>query len=209
MPPHTFSQIKQCSLVPQYPVFPLLENSSKIFNERHDWNSLLSNNESLLVGRYSKEFYPHADHYVQYLEDYSDYLVQISPSNSMQFSTEVVHVSRTPSTSDNTETADCLDVLTRNLITKKETTTTCRNLIWATGLQPKGLDFLVKGKELDGVEFYSDVDGTSERYFNESIALVGAGNSGMETATALQNTVGFIALMSDFQFAWRSHYVGK
>ena len=58
------------------------------------------------------------------------------------------------------------------------------------------------------VEFYSDVDPTSERYFNESIALVGGGNAGMEIATALQNEVGFIALMSDFQFSWRSHYVG-
>ena len=175
---------------------------SPIFNERHDWNSLLSSNKSLLVGKYSKDFYPHADAYVQYLEDYSDYLIQISPKGSMHFSTEVVHVSRTEGTDDH------LDVRTRNLSTEEEMTTTCRHLIWATGLQPKGLDFLVKGKELKGVEFYSDVDGTSERYFNESIALVGAGNSGMETATALQNSVGFIALMSDFQFSWRSHYVG-
>jgi|TARA_B110000091_G_C13751559_1_gene447898 hypothetical protein len=30
----------------------------------------------------------------------------------------------------------------------------------------------------------------------------------MEVATGLQNTAGFVALMSDFQFSWRSHYVG-
>ena len=34
------------------------------------------------------------------------------------------------------------------------------------------------------------------------------GNAGMEVATGLQNTAGFVALMSDFQFSWRSHYVG-
>ena len=27
----------------------------------------------------------------------------------------------------------------------------------------------------EGVEFYDQVDGTNERYFNESVALIGAG----------------------------------
>lgn len=172
------------------------------FNERHDWNSLLSKNKSLIVGHYSKKFYPHADEYVQYLEDYATYLQKISPIGSVKFSTTVRKVSRTP------DTDNYLDVYTSSSNSNENDKTTCRHLIWATGLQPKGLDFLVEGKDLDGVEFYDDVDGTNERYFNESVALIGAGNAGMEVATGLQNTAGFVALMSDFQFSWRSHYVG-
>jgi thioredoxin reductase len=186
------------------------------FNERHDWNSLLSNNDSLKMARYSRKFYPSADELVQYLEDYSQRLMDISPANSVHFSTEVVRVSR----AEGSETAldlhtrpvsieDDLDLDGGDASTNAKTSVTrCGRVIWATGTQPKGLEEVIEGADLDGVEHYSEVDPTSERYFNESVALIGAGNAGMEIATALQNTVGFIALMSDFQFSWRSHYVG-
>ena len=35
--------------------------TNKEFNMRHDWNSLLSDDESLLMTRYSKKFFPDAD----------------------------------------------------------------------------------------------------------------------------------------------------
>jgi thioredoxin reductase len=153
---------------------------SDTFNERHDWNSLLSSNRSLVVGEYSKVFYPHADDYVRYLEDYAEHLKRISPKESIQFSTEVTHVTRTPNTDQ------YLNVYTRSVKEQdedveqqqqqeEETMTTCHHLIWATGLQPKGLDWLEEGKDLEGVEFYDQVDGTNQRYFNESVALIGAG----------------------------------
>ena len=41
-------------------------SENKEFNLRHDWNSLLSEDESLLFKNYSKEYYPHADVMVQY-----------------------------------------------------------------------------------------------------------------------------------------------
>ena len=31
------------------------------FNWRHDWNSLISHNESLVMTRYSELYFPHAD----------------------------------------------------------------------------------------------------------------------------------------------------
>lgn len=44
------------------------------FNLRHDWNSLLTNNDDfedeLKFTAYSKQNFPHADHIVRYLEDY-------------------------------------------------------------------------------------------------------------------------------------------
>ena len=44
--------------------------SNKEFNLRHDWNSLLSDDESLYFKHYSKKFFPHKDTYVKYLYDY-------------------------------------------------------------------------------------------------------------------------------------------
>ena len=35
--------------------------TNKEFNMRHDWNSLLSDDESLLMTHYSKKFFPDAD----------------------------------------------------------------------------------------------------------------------------------------------------
>ena len=42
------------------------------YNLRHDWNSLLVNedDESLDFKSYSRENFPHADHLVKYLDDY-------------------------------------------------------------------------------------------------------------------------------------------
>ncbi|XP_059809765.1 FAD-dependent oxidoreductase domain-containing protein 2 isoform X2 [Hypanus sabinus] len=41
------------------------------FNLRHDWNSLLSHDDNLLFKHYSKDFFPHADTMLQYLNDFT------------------------------------------------------------------------------------------------------------------------------------------
>ena len=42
-------------------LFIISGKTNKEFNMRHDWNSLLSDDESLLMTRYSKKFFPDAD----------------------------------------------------------------------------------------------------------------------------------------------------
>lgn len=42
-------------------------STNKEFNLRHDWNSLISTNESLKMYHYSDDFYPNADTYVRLL----------------------------------------------------------------------------------------------------------------------------------------------
>lgn len=54
-------KIQHCFLYPGKP--------NKEFNLRHDWNSLISDDESLLVKHYSKEFFPKADDYVSNSND--------------------------------------------------------------------------------------------------------------------------------------------
>ena len=43
---------------------------NKEFNLRHDWNTLISDDETLKFGRYSKELFPHRLTYVRYLQDF-------------------------------------------------------------------------------------------------------------------------------------------
>jgi len=44
--------------------------TNKEFNLRHDWNSLLSDDDSLRFTKYSKLFFPDRLDYVKYLNDY-------------------------------------------------------------------------------------------------------------------------------------------
>ena len=45
-------------------------NNNKDFNLRHDWNSLLSDDDSLLFKNYTKDYFPNADIMVKYLHDF-------------------------------------------------------------------------------------------------------------------------------------------
>lgn len=54
---------------------------------RHDWNSLISDDESLLMRHYTKSMWPHADLYVKYLNDYQRKL-----GLKVQFNTEISNI---------------------------------------------------------------------------------------------------------------------
>lgn len=45
--------------------------SNKEFNLRHDWNSILSDDDSLLFRHYSHKYFPHRQTIVRYLADYA------------------------------------------------------------------------------------------------------------------------------------------
>ena len=45
--------------------------TNKEFNFRHDWNSLISDDESLLFRHYTKDYFPHRETLVDYLADYA------------------------------------------------------------------------------------------------------------------------------------------
>ena len=45
--------------------------TNKEFNFRHDWNSLISDDESVMMRHYSKDYFPPADTYVRYTIIYS------------------------------------------------------------------------------------------------------------------------------------------
>lgn len=41
-------------------------STNKEFSFRHDWNSLISDDESLQMKHYTKDYFPHADVYVSF-----------------------------------------------------------------------------------------------------------------------------------------------
>ena len=63
--------------------------SNKEFNLRHDWNSLISDHEELYMTRYSKEFFPPRQTFVNYLNDYQRVL-----GLRVQYNTDVYDVRR-------------------------------------------------------------------------------------------------------------------
>ncbi|XP_065899576.1 FAD-dependent oxidoreductase domain-containing protein 2-like [Dysidea avara] len=64
-------------------------STNKEFNFRHDWNSLISADESLQVRHYSKDYFPPADSYVTYLQDFAKKL-----KLNIQYNSEIVSVAR-------------------------------------------------------------------------------------------------------------------
>lgn len=63
--------------------------TNKEFNFRHDWNSLISDDETLLLKHYSKEFFPHKSVLVRYLNDYQRRL-----GIKVQYNTEISQITK-------------------------------------------------------------------------------------------------------------------
>ena len=64
--------------------------TNKEFNFRHDWNSLISDDESLLFKHYSKDYFPKREAIVDYLKDYAEKL-----RLKIRYNTTVVDVHQT------------------------------------------------------------------------------------------------------------------
>ncbi len=155
---------------------------------RHDWNSLLTDDYSLLFRDYSKEYFPPAECIQHYLRDFAERF-QLKIRNQ----TRVTRVTRTPNGFELTDQAgNCF---------------TCRRLIVATGVsRPYVPD--IPGIEL--AEQYADVSVRPEDFIDQRVLIVGKGNSAFETADNLLPTASVIHLVSPcpIDFAWKTHFVG-
>ncbi|MEV0134185.1 NAD(P)-binding domain-containing protein [Dactylosporangium sp. NPDC050688] len=155
------------------------------FNLRADWNSLLTDDESLLFKHYSQRYFPQADDLVRYLADFARGL-------RIRYGTRVTRVSRdaagfTVRTGDETYTAGTVVV--------------------ATGVSQLYVP-PIEGVEL--AERYDTVDVDPAGFTNQRVLIVGKGNSGFETADALIETAAVIHVAGphSIRMAWQSHYVG-
>eukprot|EP00296_Roombia_truncata_P008195 JP446671.1.p1 GENE.JP446671.1~~JP446671.1.p1 ORF type:complete len:241 (-),score=23.47 JP446671.1:197-919(-) len=146
-------------------------SNNKIFNERHDWNSLL--NDDVFFRDYSKEFWAPADDLVRYLGAFAEH-----------HALNIVYNTRISQLSKDKETGVFV-LKDQNGMTYK-----CDVPIIATGVGnitwPNG----VEGKDI--VEHYDTVSTNPEDFINQTVAILGKGNSAFETAQSLMEHTAYI-----------------
>lgn len=163
-------------------------SSDPEFNMRHDWNSLLSDDEDMRLGKYDQDFFPNADSLVTYMQDYAD---QYSLNVRYQF-----FVTRIAKQGDYFSITD-----------KGDSTVSARFVIVATGLSKPILPPI---PGIDLTENYVDMSLDTVEFRNRRVLIVGKGNSAFETADHLTASASLIHLASPnpITMAWKSHYVG-
>lgn len=180
------------SFFKKYPIHRKLISINKVntgktdkeFNLRHDWNSLLCDDDSLLFKNYSEEFYPKADIMVEYLNDFYN-----KNKLNVLFNTNVLTINKI-----NDEF---------HIITDKKKFK-CSKLIVSAGMfKPNRLDI---EKSISYTELTTD----KSKFKNKNIMIIGQGNSGFETADYLTDTAAIIHIFGrgPLKFAWQTHYVG-
>ncbi|HEV2779203.1 MAG TPA: NAD(P)-binding domain-containing protein [Actinophytocola sp.] len=158
-------------------------------NLRMDWNSLLSDRESLLFTRYTKRYFPNADVMVRYLADYARAL-----GLNIRYDTRVVRVSRTD------ERFRVLD--------EQGNTYEAPLLIVATG---PAKPYVPTIPGIETAELYGTVTVDPLDFLDQRVLIIGKGNSAFETAGNLIETAAVIHLAGpgSMRAAWRSHHVGQ
>ncbi|XP_015717642.1 FAD-dependent oxidoreductase domain-containing protein 2 [Coturnix japonica] len=165
------------------------------FNLRHDWNSLLSHEPRLLFRRYSRQFFPHADAMVRYLEDFAAFL-----GLHILYDTAIVHV--TLEKDPQAWNGHYFVLSDQNKQSYK-----CSCLLVATGTWvPNVVNF--PGSEY--VEGYETVSTNPEDFAGQTVLILGRGNSAFETAENILGVTNFIHMVSRsrVRLSWATHYVG-
>ncbi len=156
-------------------------------NMRWDWNSLLTNDYSLLFKEHTEEYLPDKQHMIDYLERFAE-----ECNINIRYNTEVAKVSKDGQFTIETTDGDKL---------------ACKRLIIATGIE-KAYVPDIPGIEL--AENYTDVSVNPADFTNKRVLILGKGNSAFETADALIPTAALIHVISPepVKMAWKSNFVG-
>ncbi len=155
---------------------------------RHDWNSLLTDDYSVLFRDFSVEYFPPADALLSYLAHFAEnFDLQIETN------TRIERVSRQ---------ADGFTLLDQN-----GTQWNARRLVVASGVS------LPYVPDIPGIELsdnYASMSIDASEFINKRVLIVGKGNSAFETADHLVASASVIHLVSPnpIDFAWKTHFVG-
>ncbi|KAK7087884.1 FAD-dependent oxidoreductase domain-containing protein 2-like [Littorina saxatilis] len=168
---------------------------NKEFNLRHDWNSLLSDDEALLFREYSKEMFPHADRMLDYLRDYQQKL-----GIKVQFNTEVNNIRTVHNDS-------APDGLLHLLDDQHGNTYACKVMVVATGMWKPNIPGMV------GIEMavgYETMSLNPDDYEGKTVLILGRGNAAFEVADGIYSVTNFIHMVSRSRarLSWQTHYVG-
>ena len=160
------------------------KSSDSSFSMRHDWNSLLGGEESFR--NYSTSFYPHADDLVRYLQSYSKGL-------NIQYNTEIKHIQR----------------LSNGTFLLNHVYRCQKSLLIATGYSKAYIPTGMMGKEL--AEHYQDIEWNASQFRNQSVLIVGNGNSAFDVADLITSETAYIHIgsTSHITLSYYTHYVGN
>ena len=169
------------------------------FNMRHDWNSLVTHDYSLLFQEYSTELFPHADDLCRYMEDFvSKYAIQI------QYNTRIANIAKA-----NRDMTD-VDGKANFIVTAVDGSQySCRALLMATGAARPDLPDDIEGIEL--AEGYETLEHDADHYNNKRVIIIGRGNSAFEVADHLAGHAAVVHLFTGkepIKHAWDTHFVG-
>jgi thioredoxin reductase len=179
----------------RFPRHRTLISNNKVFtgsqdpelNLRWDWNSLLCDDERLLLKNYSTDYFPRADVLVAYLNDFaSRYALNV------RCGAKVTKVTRPG-----------------DFVIEDEGGNSYRSkrLVVATGFTEPYVP-PIPGIEL--TENYADVSVDPADFVNQRVLIIGKGNSGFETAENLipAASVIHVASPTPLNMAWKTHFVG-
>ncbi|XP_070547248.1 FAD-dependent oxidoreductase domain-containing protein 2-like [Ptychodera flava] len=166
----------------------------KEYNMRHDWNSLLCDDDTLRFTKYTEELFPHADVLVRYLNDFAH-----KNNLNIIYQTYINNITKVQCAKSGED---------RFKLTSKEGKEyECRVLLMATGAT-KDIIPDIPGIEL--ADTYSDHSTNQSDYTGKFVAIMGRGNSAFEVANYLSAHASVIHLFGQAipKFAWDSHFVG-
>ena len=164
------------------------------YNLRFDWHSLLTHDFSFSFKDkpYSKDIFPLADTYVEYLNDFREHF-----DLNVQFDTRVTYIRRDPETKH--------FILTTS---NEGEELRCRTLFMATGpVKPKIPDIPGIEHAMGYEEHSTDLD----MYENKRVLIIGGGNSSFETANHLANSAAQITVTLGnrlIKYGFQTHYIG-
>ncbi|MDF5757108.1 NAD(P)-binding domain-containing protein [Spongiactinospora sp. TRM90649] len=155
---------------------------------RMDWNSLLSDDPELLFTRYTERYFPDADDYVRYLDDFAR-----AHELRAVYDCRVVRLTRED---DGFTAHDAGGRVFR-----------ARRVVVATGF---GRPYLPPIPGIEHTEQYATVPTDPEEFTGRRVLIIGKGNSAFETADNLVEKAAVIHLAApnSIRFAWRTHFIG-
>ena len=173
------------------------------FNLRHDWNSLLGNDECLPVTNRTTDRFPSADILVEYLQDFAK---PQEAAGRIEYGADVQHISRADD-----GVGFSLEIRDANL--HADRSAHCNVLIMAHGL------WTVNRPTLEGADLmtgYEELPPTGDFMEAKSVAIFGLGNSAFEVANAAADYANYVHVWPtrdkvwDWPHnSWESRYVGS
>ncbi|MBW4718748.1 NAD(P)-binding domain-containing protein [Saccharothrix obliqua] len=156
-------------------------------NLRVDWNSLLSDDPSLLFTGYTPRYFPPAEVMVRYLADFATKL-----DLPVRCGVRVVSITRPD------------DFVVRD---QRGDTYRARRLIVATGVTKP---YVPPIEGVEHAERYDEVSVDPADFTGQRVLIIGRGNSAFETADNLIETAAVIHVAGpgSLKLAWRTHFVG-